>query len=67
LAAPPGDLRQVDELLDATSAITVATGIVNIWKDGPRDVAAAYHRRRTAHASLIAEILGLLAPSGHRR
>ncbi|HYZ54031.1 MAG TPA: LLM class F420-dependent oxidoreductase [Streptosporangiaceae bacterium] len=47
--SPDGDLREIEELLDATSTIPVATGIVNIWKDGPREVAASYHRIEERH------------------
>jgi probable F420-dependent oxidoreductase len=42
--SPGGDLAIVEELLEATSSITIATGIVNIWKDEPAPIAAAYHR-----------------------
>ena len=42
--SPGGDLRIVEELLEATSTITIATGIVNIWKDAPALIAADYHR-----------------------
>ncbi len=42
--SPDGALPIVDELLDATSTINVATGIVNIWKDDPAPVAASFHR-----------------------
>jgi probable F420-dependent oxidoreductase len=42
--SPDGDLQIVDELLEATSTLMVATGIVNIWKDAPEPVAASYHR-----------------------
>jgi probable F420-dependent oxidoreductase len=49
VGASPGDLRHIEELLDATSAIAVATGIVNIWANGPRDVAASYHRVEERH------------------
>lgn len=45
--SPDGDLRIVDELLGATKNIAVATGIVNVWKDGARTVAAS-HKRITA-------------------
>ncbi len=45
--SPGGDLTEVSELLDATERITVATGIVNIWSDDARSIAAA-HRRITA-------------------
>lgn len=43
-SSPPGDLRMVEEFLAATSTITVGTSIVNMWKDGPDEVAASYHR-----------------------
>ncbi|MEU6645958.1 LLM class F420-dependent oxidoreductase [Saccharomonospora sp. NPDC046836] len=43
-SSPPGDLRIVEDLLDATSTIAVATGIVNMWTDDAATVAASYHR-----------------------
>jgi probable F420-dependent oxidoreductase len=43
-SSPPGDLEIVEEHLDATSRITIATSVVNMWTDEPSDVAAAYHR-----------------------
>jgi probable F420-dependent oxidoreductase len=43
-ASPAGDLRIVDELLDATDRLSIATGIVNVWKADARTVAASYHR-----------------------
>lgn len=46
-ASPGGDLRMVEPLLAATNALVVATGIVNIWRDPARDIAAA-HKRITA-------------------
>jgi probable F420-dependent oxidoreductase len=42
--SPDGDLRLVDELLDATEHLVLATGIVNIWKDDARTVAKSHHR-----------------------
>jgi probable F420-dependent oxidoreductase len=47
--SPDGDLRHVEDLLNATSTVAVATGIVNIWKDGPELVAASYHRIQARH------------------
>lgn len=44
--SPPGDLELVESLLDATDHITVATGIVNMWREAP-DLVAASHRRLT--------------------
>jgi probable F420-dependent oxidoreductase len=42
--SPDGALTQVDELLDATTTLTVATGIVNMWKDDAHTVAASFRR-----------------------
>jgi probable F420-dependent oxidoreductase len=42
--SPSAPLDIVDRLLGATERITVATGIVNMWKDDPAPIAAAYHR-----------------------
>ncbi len=47
--SPDGDLEIVEQLLDATTTIKVATGIVNIWKDGPEQVAASFHRIEAKH------------------
>jgi probable F420-dependent oxidoreductase len=47
--SPAGDLRIIEDYLDATTTITVATGIVNIWKDGPEPVAASFHRIEQRH------------------
>jgi len=43
-ASPDGELRQVDELLDATTSLCLATGIVNMWKDDAHTVAASFRR-----------------------
>ena len=48
-SSPDGDLAQVDELLDATSTLIVGTSIVNIWKDGPHEVARAFARVQDRH------------------
>ena len=47
--SPGGDLRLAEQLLDATSTLTVATGIVNIWKDEAEPVAASYHSIEARH------------------
>lgn len=43
-SSPGGRLQIAEDLLAATSTITVATGITNIWADEPQPIAAAYHR-----------------------
>ena len=47
--SPSGDLRLAEQLLDATTTLMVATGIVNIWKDEAVPVAASYHRVQARH------------------
>jgi probable F420-dependent oxidoreductase len=47
--SPDGELRGVEELLDATTTLNLATGIVNIWKDEPGPVAASFHRIEARH------------------
>lgn len=42
--SPPADLRAVEEVLEATERIMVATGIVNIWTATATDIADTYHR-----------------------
>jgi len=47
--SPDGELKLVDELLDATDHIKVATGIVNMWKDDAATVGASWHRIEAKH------------------
>ncbi len=42
--SPPGDLRQVEELLATTTSIPVVTGIVNMWREEAASLAGSYHR-----------------------
>jgi probable F420-dependent oxidoreductase len=47
--SPGGGLELVENLLDATERISVATGIVNMWKDDAATIAASYHRINAKH------------------
>ncbi len=47
--SPPGDLVAVEEILDTTERIPVATGIVNMWREDATTVAASHHRLREKH------------------
>jgi probable F420-dependent oxidoreductase len=48
--SPPGDLAAAEQMLDATSILTVATGIVNVWNDpDPGQVAESFARVDTRH------------------
>jgi probable F420-dependent oxidoreductase len=42
--SPGGNLGVVDDILDATDRIAVATGIVNVWQDDAATIGAGYHR-----------------------
>jgi probable F420-dependent oxidoreductase len=43
-SSPEHDLHDAQVLLEATSSIAVATGIVSIWMGEPAALAASYHR-----------------------
>lgn len=43
-ASPPADLAFVEPILEATSTLQLATGIVNIWNADADTVAESYHR-----------------------
>jgi probable F420-dependent oxidoreductase len=60
--SPDGSLDQAEALLDATERITVATGIVNMWKDDAATVAASYHRLEARHPGRFLLGVGI----GHR-
>jgi probable F420-dependent oxidoreductase len=47
--SPGGDLALIEELLDGTDHITVATGIVNMWATDAATAAADYHRIAAKH------------------
>jgi probable F420-dependent oxidoreductase len=60
--SPGGDLRKIEDLLDGTTTIIVATAIVNIWQDQPAPIAAAYHRIEASHPGRFLLGIGV----GHR-
>lgn len=47
--SPPGDLALTESLLDATTSLTVATGIVNIWATPADEVAESFQRIAARH------------------
>jgi probable F420-dependent oxidoreductase len=61
-ASPPGDLVQVEQLIDATTTLILATGIVNMWQDDAHTVAASFARIEARHPGRF--LLGVGA--GHR-
>ncbi|TCO64864.1 LLM class F420-dependent oxidoreductase [Actinocrispum wychmicini] len=48
-SSPGDDLKIVEDLLDATKTFTVATGIVNVWKDDAASIGAAFRRIDAKH------------------
>ncbi|GAA5146644.1 LLM class F420-dependent oxidoreductase [Microbacterium pseudoresistens] len=60
--SPAADLAQVEEILDATQTLTVATGIVNIWTAPAAEIAASFHRIEKAHPGRFVLGIGI----GHR-
>ena len=66
-SSPGGDLAQVDELLDATSSLTVGTSIVNTWKDGPHEVADAFARLQDRHPGRFVLGVGVGHPEATRQ
>jgi probable F420-dependent oxidoreductase len=60
--SPPADLSFAEPLLECTTALKVATGVVNIWSADAKTVAASFHRINTAYPGRF--VLGIGA--GHR-
>jgi probable F420-dependent oxidoreductase len=60
--SPAGDLAQVEQMIDATTTLTLATGIVNMWQDDARTVASSFARIEGRHPGRF--LLGVGA--GHR-
>lgn len=60
--SPDADLRIVESLLSATSTLSLATGIVNIWSAEAGAVADSFHRLEAAYPGRF--LLGIGA--GHR-
>ena len=61
-SSPDGDLTQAEALLDATTALILATSIVNMWKDQAEQVARSFARVERRHPGRF--LLGVGA--GHR-
>ncbi|HEY8457112.1 MAG TPA: LLM class F420-dependent oxidoreductase [Actinopolymorphaceae bacterium] len=59
--SPPGDLANVEAVLDATNTMIVGTSIVNVWTDDAATVARSYHRLEAKHPGRF--VLGIGA--GH--
>ena len=60
-----GPLGRWSKLLDATSTLTLATGIVNMWQDEARTVAASFAADRGQPSWPVPARRGRLPPRGH--
>jgi probable F420-dependent oxidoreductase len=60
--SPSADLTVIEELLDATTTLVLATGIVNMWQSDADQVAASFARIEARHRGRF--LLGVGA--GHR-
>ncbi len=60
--SPPAELAWVEPLLEATTTLQVATGIVNIWTAAAAPVAESFHRIDTAYPGRFLLGIGV----GHR-
>ena len=47
--SPSGDLVLAEEMLEATTTLTLGTSIVNMWRDQPQDVARSFARVQQRH------------------
>jgi probable F420-dependent oxidoreductase len=47
--SPPAELSFAEPLLEATTSLKVATGVVNIWTADAKPVAESFHRINTAY------------------
>ena len=60
--SPAGDLGVIEDILDATDHIAVATGILNVWKDDAAIVGPSYHRVAAKHPGRFLLGLGIGHP-----
>jgi probable F420-dependent oxidoreductase len=60
--SPDGDLKIVENILDATDHIAIATGILNVWKDDAATVGPSYHRVADKHPGRFLLGLGIGHP-----
>ena len=65
--SPAGDLAQVGELLGATGTLILGTSIVNIWKDGPHEVARGFARVQDRHPGRFVLGVGVGHPEATRQ
>src|ERR1700738_4486182 len=63
--SPPAELSFVEPLLDSTTTLKVATGIVNIWTAAAKPVADSFHRINAAYPGRFVLGVGVGHPEAH--
>ncbi|MBV8930909.1 MAG: LLM class F420-dependent oxidoreductase [Mycobacteriaceae bacterium] len=63
--SPPAELSFVEPLLEPTTSLKVATGIVNIWTAAAKPVSESFHRINTAYPGRFVLGIGVGHPEAH--
>ncbi len=63
--SPPAELSFVEPLLESTTTLKVATGIVNIWTAAAKPVAESFHRINAAYPGRFLLGVGVGHPEAH--
>jgi len=63
--SPPAELDWVEPILEKTTTLQVATGIVNIWTAAPGPVAESFHRIDKAYPGRFLLGIGVGHPEAH--
>jgi probable F420-dependent oxidoreductase len=65
--SPAAELSWVDPILEQTTTMKVATGIVNIWTADPGPTAASFHRIEKAYPGRFQLGIGVGHPEAHQQ
>ena len=65
--SPAAELSWVDPILEATSTLKLATGIVNIWTAEPGPTAESFHRIEKAYPGRFILGIGVGHPEAHQQ
>jgi probable F420-dependent oxidoreductase len=65
--SPPAELSWVDPILEQTSTLKLATGIVNIWTAEPGPTAESFHRIENAYPGRFLLGIGVGHPEAHQQ
>ncbi|WP_328351747.1 LLM class F420-dependent oxidoreductase [Mycobacterium sp. NBC_00419] len=65
--SPPAELDWVEPILENTTTLKVATGIVNIWTAAPGPVAESFHRIESGYPGRLILGIGVGHPEAHQQ